>query len=264
MAQPTSRQELKEYALRALGHPVIEVNVTDEQLEDRIDEALLAYLDGHMDGSYHGYVIINITEQDIASQSVTLPEHVCDVIKISSLESTSNYDNLFDLNYHLGQMMAGALLNSSALDTDKQGGSTMASMDGLMTNYTIVSGYFQDLQNMLDTKPIFNYNRNRDKIILQMDWSTVKPGAKIVLEVSMYIDPNVDIDVWNDSWLKAYTIALFQLQWGRNLQLFSQYQLPGGMVLDGEKIMNTAIERAVELKETLNKTYAKPLGFMVG
>lgn len=264
MAQPTSRQELKEYALRALGHPVIEVNVTDEQLEDRIDEALLAYLDGHMDGSYHGYIIVNVTEQDILNKTVTIPEHVCDVIKIASLESSASYDNLFDLNYHLGQMMAGALLNSSAIDTDKQGGSTMASMDGLMTNYTIISGYFQDLQTLLDVKPIFVYNRNRDKLTLDMDWSTLKAGSKIVLEVSMYIDPNVDIDVWNDSWLKAYTIALFQLQWGRNLQLFSQYQLPGGMVLDGEKIMNTAIERAVELKETLNKTYAKPLGFMVG
>ena len=36
----TTREELKEYALRALGAPVLEINVDDDQLEDRIDEAL--------------------------------------------------------------------------------------------------------------------------------------------------------------------------------------------------------------------------------
>ena len=48
MATPTSRQELKEYALRALGHPVIEINVDDSQVEDRIDEALRHFFDWHM------------------------------------------------------------------------------------------------------------------------------------------------------------------------------------------------------------------------
>mgnify|MGYP001345676028 CR=1 FL=1 len=40
MATPASRSQLKEYALRNLGKPVIEINVDDAQLEDRLDEAL--------------------------------------------------------------------------------------------------------------------------------------------------------------------------------------------------------------------------------
>ena len=40
MAQPSSRSTLKEYALRRLGAPVIEINVDDSQLEDRLDDAL--------------------------------------------------------------------------------------------------------------------------------------------------------------------------------------------------------------------------------
>jgi hypothetical protein len=35
-----SRDNLKQYALRALGAPVLEINVDDAQLEDRLDEAL--------------------------------------------------------------------------------------------------------------------------------------------------------------------------------------------------------------------------------
>ena len=38
MAEPATRENLKQYALRALGKPVIEINVDDDQLEDRIDE----------------------------------------------------------------------------------------------------------------------------------------------------------------------------------------------------------------------------------
>ena len=40
MAQPGSRSEFKEYCLRQLGAPVLEINVADEQCEDRIDDAI--------------------------------------------------------------------------------------------------------------------------------------------------------------------------------------------------------------------------------
>jgi len=36
----TSKEQLKEYCLRALGAPVLEINVDEDQLEDRIEEAL--------------------------------------------------------------------------------------------------------------------------------------------------------------------------------------------------------------------------------
>ena len=40
MANPNTRETLKQYALRALGKPVIEINVDEDQLEDRLDESL--------------------------------------------------------------------------------------------------------------------------------------------------------------------------------------------------------------------------------
>ena len=40
MAKPVTREEFKQYCLRKLGAPVIQINVADDQLEDRIDEAL--------------------------------------------------------------------------------------------------------------------------------------------------------------------------------------------------------------------------------
>ena len=49
MANPSSRDGLKQYALRALGKPVIEINVDDQQVDDRIDEALQYYAQFHYD-----------------------------------------------------------------------------------------------------------------------------------------------------------------------------------------------------------------------
>ena len=40
MATPNSRSTLIEYCKRRLGDPVIEINVDEDQLEDRVDEAL--------------------------------------------------------------------------------------------------------------------------------------------------------------------------------------------------------------------------------
>ena len=40
MPSVTSRASRKDYCLRRLGFPVIEINVDDDQLEDRIDDAI--------------------------------------------------------------------------------------------------------------------------------------------------------------------------------------------------------------------------------
>ncbi len=45
-----SRQDLQDYALRRLGAPVIEINVEDGQLSDRMDDALQFFQEYHFDG----------------------------------------------------------------------------------------------------------------------------------------------------------------------------------------------------------------------
>ena len=55
MANPSSRGQLKQYALRQLGKPVIEINVDDGQLEDRLDEALQLYQEYHSDATIKTY-----------------------------------------------------------------------------------------------------------------------------------------------------------------------------------------------------------------
>jgi hypothetical protein len=65
MAKPASRQELKDYALRQLGAPVLEINVADEQLDDRLDDALQYFNERHFDGVEKMFLKYKFTEADI-------------------------------------------------------------------------------------------------------------------------------------------------------------------------------------------------------
>ena len=63
MAQPSSRQELRDYCLRQLGAPVLEINVADEQIEDIIDDAVQFFQERHFDGVYPTYLKYKITQE---------------------------------------------------------------------------------------------------------------------------------------------------------------------------------------------------------
>jgi len=61
MTQPTSRATLKDYAKRQLGHPVVELNIDDDQMEDRIDDALEFFQEYHFDATYPTFLKHQIT-----------------------------------------------------------------------------------------------------------------------------------------------------------------------------------------------------------
>ena len=67
---PTSREQLKQYALRRLGYPVIEINIDDSQIEDRIDDALQFFAEYHFDGVERCYIKKQITQADIDNKYI--------------------------------------------------------------------------------------------------------------------------------------------------------------------------------------------------
>ena len=66
-----TRDQLKQYALRALGAPVLEINVDDDQLEDRLDEALDYWRLYHYEGVEQIYM-----KQRISASRLTLATSV--------------------------------------------------------------------------------------------------------------------------------------------------------------------------------------------
>jgi len=67
MSEPNSKAALKEYIKRKLGAPVLEINVDDDQFDDRIDEALQYFREFHYDGSIKTFLKHQITQDEIDS-----------------------------------------------------------------------------------------------------------------------------------------------------------------------------------------------------
>jgi len=65
MAIPNTRETLKQYCLRNLGKPVIDINVDDDQVEDRLDEALQYFAQYHTDGVERMYLKYKVTADDV-------------------------------------------------------------------------------------------------------------------------------------------------------------------------------------------------------
>ena len=72
MANPTSRTELKNYCLRRLGYPVLDINVDDDQMQDRIDDAIEFYRDYHYDGTERVYLKHVVTATDKTNEYITI------------------------------------------------------------------------------------------------------------------------------------------------------------------------------------------------
>ena len=65
MATPSTKATLKTYCLRALGFGVIDINVSDDQVDDRLDEALQYFAQYHYDGIERMYLKHLITSDDV-------------------------------------------------------------------------------------------------------------------------------------------------------------------------------------------------------
>jgi hypothetical protein len=87
MSTPIDRPSFKEYCLRRLGKPVIEINVDDDQVDDRIDEALLYYWDYHFDGSEKQYFKFVMTPY-------ALPQNLSEVLVSNGGQGYSNNDTV--------------------------------------------------------------------------------------------------------------------------------------------------------------------------
>ena len=122
MAVPTSRSTFKEFCLRKLGKPVIEINVDDDQVEDRIDESLRYYWDYHFDGAERLYYKHLITSTDIANKYITLPQNIIGAVKIFPVGQSLNTMNLFNLrcpqrSLFINNSIHGSLCDGNAAHT---------------------------------------------------------------------------------------------------------------------------------------------------
>lgn len=247
MAVPTSRTEFKEYCLRALGKPVIEINVDDDQIEDRIDEALKYYWDYHFDGSERIYYKHLITDTDKANKYITMPENINGVVRIFSIADPSiRSDDLFNIRYQIA-------LNDLY---------TLTSVS--MVPYFMVMENLALIAEMLVGQQPIRYNRHRNQLFVDMDWNSLNVGEYLLVEAYQVIDPNTYTDAWGDRFLARYCTALIKRQWGNNLKKFQGMQLPGGVQFNGQQIYEEADAEIKQIEQDMIINNSLPVMDMVG
>lgn len=247
MATPTTKAEFKEYCLRKLGKPVIEINVDDDQIDDRIDEALRYYYDYHFDGSEKIYYKHQVTSTDKANKYITLPENIIGAVSVFSIADPSiRSDDLFNIRY---QIALNDLYTLTAVS---------------MVPYYMVMEHLALITELLVGKQPIRYSRHKDRLYVDMDWNSIKEGEYLLVEAYEVIDPTVWTDAWNDRWLQNYATALIKRQWGTNLTKFTGLQLPGGVQFNGEKILDDAVNEIQKMEEEMLSSYSLPVLDMVG
>jgi hypothetical protein len=317
MAQPTTRQQFIDYCKRRLGFPVIDINVDDDQVSDRVDDALQFFEDYHFDGVEKMYMKHQITQADIDRRWIYCPDAVIFVVGMFPFDDSNSSINMFDLRY---QLRLHDLYDFTSVS---------------YVSYEITMQHIRTLNLLFSGTPQIRFNRKQNKIFLDIDWSrdlsvgdyvvidcyrAIRPatitltgtgtavtsantitGTNTVfdqellegdiitldgqeLQVSKIITPTIlttigpvatnvtngvltkpgNSEVWNDRFLKRYATALIKYQWGSNLSKFAGIQMPGGVTLDGVRIMTEAKEEMDKIEEDMYNFNSLPSEIFTG
>jgi len=271
MATPTTRTEFKEYCLRSLGKPVIEINVDPDQVEDRIDEALQYFSQYHYDGVERVYLKYQLTADDITRarsdnslSSVTdvdgsttatwkeqknyipVPSSVMSIVKVFPLTDKASL-NMFDIRY---QLRLNDLYDFSSTS---------------VMHYEMTMQHLDFLDHILVGETAIRHNQHQNRLYLDADFQTdFVENDYLIIECYRKLDPATFADVWDDIFLKKYTTQLIKKQWGANLSKFQGVQMLGGVALNGEQLYTQAQEEIDKLEEQIQLAYELPPMYMIG
>ena len=271
MAIPNSKASLKDWSLRKLGFPVIDINVDDDQVDDRIDEALQYFYTFQYNGMQRVYLKHKITQADVDRAStdetetatdtkdnaitddwkiskgfLVMPEAVQSVLRVLPFSDRGNL-NMFDIRY---QLRLNDLYDFSSES---------------VIHYQMTMWHLDFLDMILIGEKPIQFNVHQDRLYINMDWgSDVNVDEYIIMECYRKLDPTTWTDIYNDLWLKKYSTALIKRQWGENLMKFQGVQMLGGVTMNGETIYNEAKEEIQLLEEQSRNTWEEPLLFDIG
>ena len=281
MAKPTTRQELKDYAYRQLGAPVLEINVDDDQADDLMDDAIQFFNERHYNGVEKMYLKHELTQEDIDrgkadgtsgvgivttsvnsssvsglgtvtsnwyenSNFIPVPDSVIGVEKVFKFDSSTISSGMFSIKY---QLFLNDLYQFNSID---------------LLQYSMVKTYLEDIDFLLTTDKQIRFNQRQDRLYLDIDWASEEAGQYIVLECWRALDPTAYSQIYNDPWLKKYLTALLKKQWGQNLIKFKGVRLPGGIEFNGREIYEDGQREIDTLLEKMTSEYEVPPLDMIG
>ena len=277
MSKPSTKQELIDHCLRKLGAPVLEINVSDEQLDDIVDDAIQYFQERHFDGVERMYLKYKITQDDLDrgradppsgtgnvattgtskggygsstwyenSNYINVPDAVIGIEKVFKFDTSSISGGMFSIKY---QLFLNDLYFFNSVN---------------LLQYAMTKRYLEDIDFLLTTDKQIRFNKRQNRLYLDIDWGSQDKDQYIILDCYRVLDPSTFTNVYNDSFLKRYCTALIKKQWGQNLIKFRGVKLPGGIEFNGREIYQDGVEEVNAIRDQMSSTYELPPLDMIG
>jgi len=185
---------------------------------------------------------------------IVLPE---DVIGVNRIMSTKEYGGIGATMLGLGYsvpMITGGVMG------EQYGGGSFGLVD-----YYAMQQHLSTLRWMIQPPMSYSFNKRTHRLFINSEnFHSVGVDSYIVLECDVKANPDMFPDVWNDMFMKELSTAYVQLAWGRVLTKYQQVQLPGGINMNGDQILNDAKEMIGDIKERFSMDYMDPPLDLVG
>ena len=288
MAKPTTRDELKEYCLRQLGAPVLEINVADEQVDDLLDDTLQYFNERHFDGVEKTFLKYQITQDDIdrgrGSGSGSVGVTTTGVGIVTTTGTSTNVSGLGTITSNFYETSNFIQVPDSVIGIEKIFKFDTSSISGGMFSikyqlflndlyffnsvdlltYKMTKSYLEDIDMLLTTDKQIRFNQRQNRLYLDIDWNAQEANNFLVIECYRALDPADYSKVFNDSFVKKYLTAAIKKQWGQNLIKFQGVKLPGGIELNGRAIYEDGQRELDEIRQRMSSDYELPPMDMIG
>jgi hypothetical protein len=186
----------------------------------------------------------------IDKKYIELSDSVVGIIEMLRPRSTfgSHPINPFDLQYQLAQQVTIHTFLNADVTTYYQFQQDIQLWNQLFVGY----------------KPHW-HSRKQNRLYIHSNWrEEFKVGEYIVVKFWGTILPEEYPKVYGDKWIRKYLTALLQVQWGRNLTKYNNVTLPGGVVLNGNQILELGLKEKEEAEIELRSTYEMKTPFKIG
>jgi hypothetical protein len=242
-----NKSDLITYVQQRLGAPVINIDMAPTQFEQNVDDALQFFTENHYDGMHNTYYEIITTAQDVVDDYITIPDNIIAIIDIIEPSSTTGKDVWMSNAWQLQSQTYNNMRSGTSIN---------------MSNYVMTQQQISMANKFFSPVRDFTFNKSSNK--LRIEGAALEEGNSFAVHCYTMLDPDVDLDVWNDAWLKSYATALCGIQWGNNLQKHDGAVLPGGLTLNASGILDEYTELKEKLLEEFHTTYSDPIMFFVG
>lgn len=222
MSGPRTRAEFRDYCLRKLGWPVVEINVDDDQVDERVDDALQYWQDYHFDGVEKVFLKHQITAEDIARRWLYIPDVIIGVLGIFPFDNSNASINMFDMRY---QLRLNDLYDFTSVS---------------YVSYEITMQHLRTLNLLFSGMPQIRFNRHSNRLYLDINWTMdIRAGSWVVVDCYRAMSPdNFTIEGTVGVTSGANTITGTGTLFDRDLATADE------VTIDGQLVRITAVDSA--------------------